>query len=510
MHVFFLESKGDVGARAQGKALSGREIFLLTSSFFPPEPFRNRYCFVDDDFKEVVESHGAEFYRLNVATVDNDNSGKSAVTGTTGNMPRSHNESERECESQTGERGKGQGKGREKGKASASFGDLAITAVKALPLALAAFAELSPPPTQVVHDSLATWGGWAANIYGIPSVCSSCTFLYDQGDMCGADGAVPTEDQQRAIELLSSEYGISARLEDVLSSYGDTTLVYSLETLQPPGRFIGGTFHFVGPMMAAPAAVAPGSKAAGRLGANGTSGRSGSSDTAAVRSTVAACAAAVETGSSAAEQVEPALDSSTSCTSGRVREDEQEHPFVANVRARAADYDDVVYVSFGTAVRAPAKFWRIVCRVYPANTSRVLVVCSLGRYADDPWASTTPSGTNVIAARSVPQKELLQSGLVSLFVTHAGMNSIHESLWSAVPMVCIPHHADQPYNANLVDDLGCGFMLDVFGVAYGTLKEVGGSLFPVHCVGIYFCWTLITGSSLKWPSLLANPGNAQH
>lgn len=146
--------------------------------------------------------------------------------------------------------------------------------------------------------------------------------------------------------------------------------------------------------------------------------------------------------------------------------------FVESVAKRrdAIGATAVVYVSMGTAVSTGAKFWKIVMRAFP-QTSGVLVVCALGRFADDEEVTYRPAGPNVITQRRVPQAMLLESGLVDVFVTHGGMNSIHESLYHGVPMVCLPHIGDQMYNANIVQSLGLGIMIDGLGVTCAGLQD---------------------------------------
>lgn len=55
---------------------------------------------------------------------------------------------------------------------------------------------------------------------------------------------------------------------------------------------------------------------------------------------------------------------------------------------------------------------------------------------------------------------LLESGKVSLFLTHGGYNSLSESLYSATPMVLIPLFADQFRNANLAKQRGVGLVVE--------------------------------------------------
>ncbi|CAA3001804.1 UDP-glycosyltransferase 86A1-like [Olea europaea subsp. europaea] len=50
------------------------------------------------------------------------------------------------------------------------------------------------------------------------------------------------------------------------------------------------------------------------------------------------------------------------------------------------------------------------------------------------------------------QTEVLSNPAVGGFVTHCGWNSILESIWSGVPMICYPVTFDQPTNRKLVVD----------------------------------------------------------
>ncbi|MFL5662042.1 MAG: nucleotide disphospho-sugar-binding domain-containing protein, partial [Ktedonobacteraceae bacterium] len=58
-----------------------------------------------------------------------------------------------------------------------------------------------------------------------------------------------------------------------------------------------------------------------------------------------------------------------------------------------------------------------------------------------------------------------------LFVTHAGTNSVMESMYFGVPMVLIPQQPEQHMHAERVVDLGLGVMLDKGNVTASTLRE---------------------------------------
>ncbi|XP_058092403.1 UDP-glycosyltransferase 75C1-like [Magnolia sinica] len=51
------------------------------------------------------------------------------------------------------------------------------------------------------------------------------------------------------------------------------------------------------------------------------------------------------------------------------------------------------------------------------------------------------------------QLKVLSHSSVGCFVSHCGWNSTTESLAAGVPMVCLPHGADQPTNAKMVEDV---------------------------------------------------------
>ncbi|KAL0432853.1 UNVERIFIED_CONTAM: UDP-glycosyltransferase 86A1 [Sesamum latifolium] len=50
------------------------------------------------------------------------------------------------------------------------------------------------------------------------------------------------------------------------------------------------------------------------------------------------------------------------------------------------------------------------------------------------------------------QNAVLSSPAVGGFLTHCGWNSVLQSMWSGVPMICYPFYVDQPTNRKLVVD----------------------------------------------------------
>jgi MGT family glycosyltransferase len=57
----------------------------------------------------------------------------------------------------------------------------------------------------------------------------------------------------------------------------------------------------------------------------------------------------------------------------------------------------------------------------------------------------------------VPQLDILQQ--VDAFITHGGMNSVHEGLYYGVPEITVPHQLEQLLNGKRVADTGTGILL---------------------------------------------------
>jgi MGT family glycosyltransferase len=73
------------------------------------------------------------------------------------------------------------------------------------------------------------------------------------------------------------------------------------------------------------------------------------------------------------------------------------------------------------------------------------------------WLSLGPLPDGVEVHPSVPQLAVLRHARA--FVTHAGMGSTVEALWSGVPTVAIPQAVEQLANAARIAELGAGVHL---------------------------------------------------
>lgn len=114
----------------------------------------------------------------------------------------------------------------------------------------------------------------------------------------------------------------------------------------------------------------------------------------------------------------------------------------------------VIYVSLGTLIFGKSDFYERCMAALADYPGQVLLSAGKGsdlkRFADAP--------KNFIVEQSFPQLEILQH--TDIFVTPAGLNSVHEALWYGVPMVTVPQHFEQLHNAEAVVRGGAGVLLD--------------------------------------------------
>jgi len=68
---------------------------------------------------------------------------------------------------------------------------------------------------------------------------------------------------------------------------------------------------------------------------------------------------------------------------------------------------------------------------------------------------------NVMIAQWLPQNDILSHPSVKLFITHCGNNGQYEAIYHGVPMIGIPIHGDQLYNAKRLDRHGYGLSMNL-------------------------------------------------
>jgi MGT family glycosyltransferase len=113
----------------------------------------------------------------------------------------------------------------------------------------------------------------------------------------------------------------------------------------------------------------------------------------------------------------------------------------------------VIYVSLGTLIFGKTDFYERCIEALADFPGQVLL--SAGRGSDLGRFANAPS--NFIVAETFPQLDILKR--TDLFITPAGLNSVHEALWFGVPMVAVPQHFEQLHNAQAMSTRGAGITL---------------------------------------------------
>jgi zeaxanthin glucosyltransferase len=116
----------------------------------------------------------------------------------------------------------------------------------------------------------------------------------------------------------------------------------------------------------------------------------------------------------------------------------------------------LVYASMGTLLNGASEVFKIILESV-ARMPEIEVVLSVGNNINIDDLGPIPSHTIVV--HRAPQIELLKRA--SLCITHAGLNTVLESLAQGVPMVAIPVGFDQPGVAARIAHHGLGEFVGV-------------------------------------------------
>ncbi len=113
----------------------------------------------------------------------------------------------------------------------------------------------------------------------------------------------------------------------------------------------------------------------------------------------------------------------------------------------------VIYISLGTVLHQNHAFYQNCIKAFANSGDEV--VMSVGEKTKIESLGAIPNHFTV--KNKVDQLAVLQKA--DVFITHCGMNSVHESLYFGVPMVLFPQHSEQRMIANRVKELGAGVEL---------------------------------------------------
>lgn len=112
----------------------------------------------------------------------------------------------------------------------------------------------------------------------------------------------------------------------------------------------------------------------------------------------------------------------------------------------------LTYISLGTLAQNPI-FLKKCFQAFADFEGQF--VLSAGKKTNIADLGTIPD--NFIVRNFVPQLEILERA--NAFITHGGLNSIHEGLFYGVPMVAVPHQTEQAIVALQLEAQGAGIAL---------------------------------------------------
>jgi len=142
--------------------------------------------------------------------------------------------------------------------------------------------------------------------------------------------------------------------------------------------------------------------------------------------------------------------------------------------------DTIVYVSFGTNVKAAAhllrtltagmammekKGTRFLWDIAEADLDAALIEkpddedAQQDEESENAGAALESIPANILLAPKVSQMAVLGSGRIAAFVSHCGLNSVHEAMYFGVPIIGIPFLGDQLVSARLLAEVGAGASL---------------------------------------------------
>lgn len=138
----------------------------------------------------------------------------------------------------------------------------------------------------------------------------------------------------------------------------------------------------------------------------------------------------------------------------------------------------MIYMSFGTIFWTikPQIVWTFLDVMIEKKIPFIMSHASPeAKVPDELQTKVKASGTGLLVPWA-PQQAILEHPATGWFVTHAGFNSVVESIYAGVPMICWPFAAEQPLNAiQLTENLG---------VAYELLEvRTGDGLRPIYRTG---------------------------
>jgi len=131
-------------------------------------------------------------------------------------------------------------------------------------------------------------------------------------------------------------------------------------------------------------------------------------------------------------------------------------PYEANANESYPNPNDqrrLIYISLGTVNNDNMDFFRACIEAFAGDDA--VLISTGGKISPDAFGALP---ANIAIQSWVPQVTVLKQS--ALFITHGGLNSVHDGLYFGVPLLLVPQQGEQTVIAMRVAELGAGIVLD--------------------------------------------------
>ena len=133
--------------------------------------------------------------------------------------------------------------------------------------------------------------------------------------------------------------------------------------------------------------------------------------------------------------------------------------------------ESLIYISLGTVFNEKIDLFTLFIDTFNGTNHQVIITTGNNETVCRALKNISVN-SNIHIFKFVNQVEILSKA--SLFITHAGFNSIYEGLYFTVPMLMIPHIPEQYFNAIRVKELNAGYLLNADKIQKeGLAKALG-------------------------------------
>lgn len=127
-----------------------------------------------------------------------------------------------------------------------------------------------------------------------------------------------------------------------------------------------------------------------------------------------------------------------------------------------------IYVSFGTVFNEKPELFKLFIDFFEKAEHKVIISTGSNESVYKIIKQMNKC-SNIEIYQFVNQLDMLSRS--SLFITHAGFNSMYEGLYFTVPMLMIPHVPEQYFNAQKIQELYAGYLLREENISYKFLTK---------------------------------------